>query len=291
MPSVDLPLGTLDYRVFGPDNPTGATVLFVHGFLVNGSLWDPVAERLAATGIRSIVPDWPLGAHRTAVPAENVLSPRTVGRAILDLLEALDLSDVVLVGNDTGGAICQLALSGDHHRITGLVLTNCDAFDVFPPKFFVPLFVAARFRAAVWAVLQITRLRPLRHSVAGFGPLLRRPRSPELTRGWVQPALDDPAIRRDITRFARELTGDELVDAATWLASFDRPTRIVWGTRDRNFTLKLGRRLAATLPRAQLIEDQEATTFISIDRPDTVSTAISSVIAEFRPGVPHGHAN
>src|SRR3954453_8033348 len=105
MPSVDLPLGTLDYRVFGPDNPTGATVVFVHGFLVNGSLWDPVAERLAATGIRSIVPDWPLGARRTAVPAENVLAPHTVGRAILDLLEALDLSDVVLVGNDTGGAI------------------------------------------------------------------------------------------------------------------------------------------------------------------------------------------
>jgi pimeloyl-ACP methyl ester carboxylesterase len=290
MPSVDLPLGTLDYRVFGPDDPTGATVVFVHGALVNGTLWDPVAERLAANGIRSIVPDWPLGSHRTPVPGENILSPRALGRAVLDLLEVLDLSDVVLVGSDTGGAICQLALSGDHHRVGGLVLTNCDAFEAFPPKFLVPLFVAARFRAAVWAVAQTTRLRLLRHSPVAFGPLLRRPRSPELTRGWMQPALDDPAIRRDITRFARERKGDELLDAATWLASFDRPTQIVWGTRDRNFTLKLGRRLAATLPRATLIEDKDATTFVSIDRPDTVSAAISSVIGDIRRDRTHDHA-
>jgi pimeloyl-ACP methyl ester carboxylesterase len=225
------------------------------------------------------------------VPVKTLLSPRSLGRAVLDLLDVLELSDVVLVVNDTGGAICQLALSGDHHRVAGLVLTNCDAFEIFPPKFFVPLFVAARYRAAVWAVAQTTRLRLLRHSLAAFGPLLRRPRSPELTRGWVQPALDDPAIRRDITRFARELKGDELLDAAAWLASFDRPTQIVWGTRDRNFTLNLGHRLAATLPRAQLTEDKHATTFVSIDRPDTVSAAISRVIADIRPDVTHDHVS
>jgi pimeloyl-ACP methyl ester carboxylesterase len=292
MPSVDLPLSTVDYRVFGPDKlrePDGPTVVFVHGFLVSGTLWDPVAERLAAAGIRSIAPDWPLGSHRTPVPAESVLSPRAVGCAVLDLLDVLDLNDVVLVGNDTGGAICQLALAGGHDRVGGLVLTNCDAFETFPPKFFAPLFFAARFRSAVWAVVQTTRLRLVRHSLAAFGPLLRRPRSSELTRAWVQPALDDPAIRRDITRFARELKGDELVDAASWLASFDRPTRIVWGTRDRNFTLELGRRLAATLPQAELVEDEDATTFVSIDRPDTVSAAIMSVIAEIQSVVAPDH--
>ncbi len=53
----------------------------------------------------------------------------------LQLLDALDLHDVTLVGNDTGGAICQLAIKGDHNRIGGLVLTNCDAFEHFPPTF------------------------------------------------------------------------------------------------------------------------------------------------------------
>jgi len=280
MPTVDLPLGPIDHRVFGPDAPGTPTVVFVHGFLVNGSLWDPVAERLAALGVRSIVADWPLGAHHTAVPEGSELSPTSVAQAVLDLLDALDLVDVVLVGSDTGGAICQLALAGDRHRIGALVLTNCDAFETFPPKFFIPLFVIARFRPAVWAVLQTTRPRLLRHSALAFGQLLRRPRSGALTRGWVQPALDDAAIRRDITRFARGVRRDELVGAASWLRTFDRPTRLVWGARDRHFTLRLAQRLADALPRAQLTEVEDATTFVSIDRPDAVVDAIVGVIAE-----------
>ena len=134
--------------------------MFVHGFLVNGTLWDPVAERLAADGVRCIVPDWPLGAHRRPADPGAELSPVAVADAVLALLDALDLHDVTLVGSDTGGGLCQLALRGDARRVGGLVLTNCDAFEQFPPRFFVPLFVAARSRAAVWALAQQTRLAP-----------------------------------------------------------------------------------------------------------------------------------
>ena len=132
----------------------------------------------------------------------------------------------------------------------------------------------------MWAVLQTTRSRFVRHSALAFGQLLRRPRTAALTRGWVQPALADPAIRLDITRFARGVRRDELVDAASWLRTFDRPTRLVWGTRDRHFTLRLARRLADALPRARLIEVADATTFVSIDAPDAVVDAITSVISE-----------
>src|SRR5262245_21679636 len=119
MPTVDLPIGPVDYRDHRPDSAgTAATAdapgtrapvaVFVHGFLVNGTLWDPVAERLAA-GVRCIVPDWPLGAHRRPADPDAELSPTTVAESVLALLDALDLDDVVLVGNDTGGGLCQLA--------------------------------------------------------------------------------------------------------------------------------------------------------------------------------------
>jgi pimeloyl-ACP methyl ester carboxylesterase len=274
MPTVDLPLGALEYRVFGPDDPDAATAVFVHGFLVNGHLWDAVAERLARDGIRSIVPDWPLGAHRLPAAADADLSPEGVAESVLALLDALDLRDVTLVGSDTGGAICQLALRGDHERIGRLVLTNCDAFEDFPPKFFVPLFVAARLRAAVWAVLQTTRPRFLRHSPLAFGLLLSTPRDAALTRRWVQPAMDDAAIRHDITRFAKGVRRDELLDAAGWLADFDKPATLVWGTRDRLFTRKMATRLQAAFPKADLIDVPDATTFVSVDRPDAVADAI-----------------
>ncbi|CAN5403484.1 alpha/beta hydrolase [soil metagenome] len=277
MPTVDLSLGPINYRAYGPDGDDSPVAVFVHGFLVNGTLWDPVAERLAEAGVRCIVPDWPLGAHSIPVPAAVALTPTSVARCVIELLEKLDLTDVVLVGNDTGGGLCQLALAGEHDRVGALVLTNCDAFEVFPPKFFVPLFIAARFRPAVWAVAQTTRLRLLRHSLLAFGPLLSRPRPAAVTSGWMRPALSDAAVRHDITRFARALTRKELVGSAEWLRTFDRPTRLVWGTRDRHFHVALARRLLEVLPNARLTEVADATTFVPIDRPDAVSDAIFEV--------------
>ena len=280
MPTIDLPIGPVEYRDLGPRAAGAAVAVFVHGFLVNGTLWDPVAEKLAAGGVRCIVPDWPLGAHRRPANPDAELSPITVAGAVTGLLDALELNDVVLVGSDTGGGLCQLALRGDSHRVKGLVLTNCDAFEQFPPRFFVPLFILARSRLAVWTVAQQTRLRAVRHSPLAFGPLLNRPRPASLTRGWIQPLLGSAAIRRDVTRFARAMQRTELVDAATWLGKFEGPVPLVWGTRDKHFTIELGRRLAAAFRQAQLDEVDDATTFVSIDRPHAVVSAVRNVLAK-----------
>ncbi len=277
--AVDLAGGAINVRRFGPDEADAPTAVFVHGFLVDGTLWDPVAARLAEYGVRSIVADWPLGSHRIPVPADRQLSPSSVADSVLDLLATLDLRDVVLVGSDTGGAICQLALAGDHARIGGLVLTNCDAFETFPPRWFRPLFFLAKFRPTVWNLTRTVRVRAVRHSAVAYGPLIRRPRSATLTRGWAQSAIGDAAIRRDINRFTRAMSGKELRDAASWLGAFDKPSRVVWGTRDRHFKVALGRRLVEALPQAELIEVDDATTFVSIDRPDAVVDAIQAVIA------------
>lgn len=279
MPTIDLPIGPVDYRDLGPKAARTPVAVFVHGFLVNSTVWDPVAEKLAADGVRCILPDWPLGAHRRPANPDAGLSPVAVAGAVTGLLDALDLHDAVLVGGDTGGGLCQLALRGDTHRVSGLVLTNCDAFEQFPPRYFVPLFLLARSRFAVWTVAQQTRLRAVRHSPLGFGPLLNPPRPASLTRGWIQPLLDSAAIRRDVTRFARGMRRTELADAATWLGSFEGPVRLVWGTRDKHFTIGLGRRLAAAFRRAQLDEVADATTFVSIDRPDAVVSAVRDVLA------------
>jgi len=287
VPVIDLPVGPVDYRDLGPRTADAPVAVFVHGILVNSTLWDPVAEPLAAAGIRCILPDWPLGAHRRPASKDAELSPLTVAAAITDLLDALDLRDVVLAGSDTGGALCQLALrqlalQGDTHRVSGLVLTNCDAFEQFPPRYFGPLFTLARSPLAVWLLAQQTRLRAVRHSPLGFGPLLSRPRPAGLTRGWIQPLLDSAAIRHDLTRFARGLQGTELTGAASRLGRFQRPVRLVWGTRDKHFTLELGRRLAAAFPLAQLDEVADATTFVSIDRPGAVVSAVEGVLATSR---------
>ena len=274
MPSVTIAGGTLDYRTLGPADSERPPVVFVHGFLVDSTLWDPVAAQLADHGVRSVLVDWPLGSHRTPMNAEADLSPIGVARMINEVLDALGLTDVTLVGNDTGGALCQLLLADDASRIGRLVLTNCDAFENFPPKAFVPLFHVAKHPALTKAMLAPTRLRAIRHSPLAYGLLLRAPRDAEMTRRWIAPSLGDRAIRDDIARFARAFDGKALVAIAPALHEFAGPTRIVWGTSDRCFTLSSARRLADAFADARLIEVPEATTFVSIDAPDAVAAAI-----------------
>ena len=88
----------------------GTPIVFVHGALVDGRLWEPVVEQLLPD-FRCIVPDWPLGAHRIAMPPDADLSPAGLADLIAELLDALDLRAVTLVGNDTGGGLCQLVVT------------------------------------------------------------------------------------------------------------------------------------------------------------------------------------
>ncbi|MCB0973835.1 MAG: alpha/beta hydrolase [Actinobacteria bacterium] len=248
------------------------------GFFTDGTLWRPVAERLASRGIGSIVPNWPLGSHR--VPATGDLSLGSLATAINALAAGLDPAGVVLVGNDTGGALCQLALRDPARNVRGLVLTNCDAFDRFPPRWFVPLIRSARYRPSTWLLLQLTRFRAVRHSPLAYGRLLSSPRPSSTTRDWVDPALRSAAIRRDINRFTCGIKGDELVDAASWLSNFHYPSRVVWATGDRCFTGELGHRLVDALPRAEWIGVDGDTTFVPLQQPDEVAQAIEDCLRE-----------
>ncbi len=100
----ELPQGRIAFSVAGPAASTAPPVVFVHGVLVDGRLWAPVAERLAAAGIRSYAPTLPLGSHRKPMNAGADLSPAGIAQLVRDFLAALDLSNVTLVGNDTEGA-------------------------------------------------------------------------------------------------------------------------------------------------------------------------------------------
>ena len=64
------------------------------------------------------------------------LSPPGIAATIASFLEALDLEDVTIVGNDSGGAMSQVLVTRHPERIGRLVLTNCDTHENFPPGIF-----------------------------------------------------------------------------------------------------------------------------------------------------------
>ena len=272
--SIDLPAGTIHYRESGPAD--GPPVVFVHGFLVDDTLWSDVPERLAAAGFRTFAPTWPLASHQTAMRPDADLSPRGVARIVLSFLEELDLRDVTLVGNDSGGAVSQFVIDEDDARIGRLVLTNCDAFDTFPPFPFNLLFRLARHPRASRVVLQSMRSTFLRNSKLGFGWLVRRKLSEEESRRWVTPYLTDPGVRRDVAGFARGWSPSDLADVATRLPGFTKPVLICWAPEDRFFTISLGRQLASTFPDGRLVELPNALTFVALDQPKRLADEIAA---------------
>lgn len=268
--TVELPQGPIRYR----DQGQGQPIVFVHGVLVDGRLWREVTP-LLVDGFRCVVPDLPLGSHRSPMAPDADLSPPGLARLIADFLAALELQDVTLVGCDTGGALAQLVATRHPERIGRLVLTPCDAYDHFPPPAFKPLVWAARVPPLLTALTIPFRLRVARQGPLGFGWLIKsRPLDDELLKDWLRPARDDDGIRRDGIKVLREFDPKYTREAAARLRRFDRPTLIAWAPEDRFFKLEHGERLAREIPDARLERIQDSYTFVSIDQPERLAELI-----------------
>ena len=124
-------LGPLALRSSG----RGPTLVFFAGALANHDLWRDVVIALEDR-YRCITIDLPLGAHPWPLPTGADRSATSLARLLLDCLELLDVEDATVVANDTAGGLLLLSLATGHpalERVGGLVLTNCDNYDQFPP--------------------------------------------------------------------------------------------------------------------------------------------------------------
>jgi pimeloyl-ACP methyl ester carboxylesterase len=275
MPELTLQQGTIRYR----DEGTGPVLLFVHGALVDGRLWDPVVERLRDR-FRCVVPDLPLGSHELPMKAHADLSPAGLAALIGQIIDALDLEDVTLVGNDTGGALCQLLVVEDPERIGRLVLTDCDAFDNFPPKVFKPLVAAAKLPGGLRAALAPMRARPARRLPIAYGWLAKRPIPDDVMDGWTLRALADPGVMADLRKVIIGLDPATLLDNAPKLSSFGKPVLLIWSREDKVFKVDHAHRLAAIFPDARVEELTDAYTFVSWDQPDRVAELVGAFAAQ-----------
>ena len=271
MGEASLPQGTIHYRESGEGEP----IVFLHGLLVDGRLWRKVTP-LLEDRFRCIVPDLPLGSHTTPMSPDADLSPPGLARIVHGFLEALDLEDVTVVANDTGGAIAQITAANHPERIGRLALTNCDAFENFLPPAFRPLQWSARVPGGLTALLQGMRLGALRRLPMAYGWLIKRDFAGAPTREWVEPYLADRAIRRDTIKVLRGISPRYTLDAAERLGSFDRPAMLAWAVEDRFFKLRFAERLAAAIPGATLERIEDSYTFVSEDQPERLAELIGS---------------
>ncbi len=272
---VRLPQGVIRYRDVGD----GPVLVFVHGILVNSMLWRDVVERLQVQ-YRCIVPDLPLGNHSVPM-GENVdLTPKGVARIVTDLIEVLGLEDVTLVGNNTGGSICQIVISEDPRNISRLVLTNCDAYEAFLPLAFRFLFQHAprifgiKFtNTLAWFL----RFRVIQRGIL-WTVSKRRPDISTLD-SYMKPLISNSGIREDLTRFLSSISNRYTLEAARSFGNFRNPVLLVWAEDDFFFLPRYAERLRNDFPDATLEHAPNSRAFVPEDQPCLLAERIERFVS------------
>jgi pimeloyl-ACP methyl ester carboxylesterase len=269
---IALPAGRIRYREAGEGKP----VVFVHGYLVDGRLWDGVVDALADR-CRCFAPDWPIGAQQIAMNPDADLSPYGIAATIAAFLEALDLEDVTIVGNDSGGAMSQVLVTRHPERIGRLVLTNCDTHENFPPGLFKAMPPIARLPGGMAVLAAPFRIGALAR--AAFKPFSRNPIPAELVASWMEPGLHDPGVRRDVKKVTGGMNKRYTLEAAEKLRGSELPILLTWAPKDPFFPIKYAERLAGEAANARIVEIPDARTFVPLDQPERLADEIADFAA------------
>jgi pimeloyl-ACP methyl ester carboxylesterase len=264
--TIRLRQGTIAYRERGEGPP----VVFVHGLLVNADLWRHEVPSLAEAGFRCLAPDWPLGAHLLPMDAGADLTPPGLAALIEEFLQALNLTDVTLVANDSGGALVQILMARRPERVARVVLVSCDTLEVFFPAPFKQMAKLAYVPGALWLIAQSLRLRFLHRLPLVFGLVAKRPVPAEISDSYLVPMRRSPGVRRDLAKFLRGVDSRHTLEAFGTFDGYDRPVLLVWAKEERLFPVTLAERLRTRLPDARLELVEDSYTFVPEDRPGLV---------------------
>lgn len=273
---IDLPAGRIRYREAGE----GPAIVFVHGYLVDGRLWDGVVDRLADR-FRCLAPDWPIGAQQIAMNPDADLTPPGIAATIDSFLAALDLEDVTIVGNDSGGAMSQVLVTTYPERIGRLVLTNCDTHENFPPGIFKAMPPIAKLPGGMAVLAAPFRIPALARFA--FKPFARTPIPAELIASWMAPATSDSGVMRDAKKVTAGMNKRYTLAAAEKLRGSQLPILLTWAPGDKFFPISYAERLASEAGNARVVRIEDAATFVPLDQPARLAEEIASFVGEAPP--------
>lgn len=269
---VDLSQGTIQYADVGVGDP----VLFVHGAFVNGALWRKVTGPLSEE-YRCLVPTLPLGGHRVPMHPDADLTPSGLADLLAEFLDTLGLERATLVGNDSGGALSQVFLAEYPDRVERLVLTNCDAFENFPPLPARPFTWGARIPGATGSFAWTLGSPTVRR--LAFTLLAKHPIPPEILTEYVEPLREHPHVRRDLRKFLLGVSPRYTTDAAASFPTFDRPVLLVWAPDDPIFPIEDAEHLTERFPNARLERVEDSYALVPEDQPERLVERLTEFLA------------
>src|ERR1700734_1061709 len=194
---VETPSGRIGYVEVG----SGPVALFVHGVLLNKHMWRHQIGALSDFR-RCIAVD--LLAHGdTEIAAAQDVSVTANAKMLKEVLDALHIDQVDLVGNDSGGGICQIFAALNPDRVRTLTLTNCDTHDNWPPEAFKPFVEMVAAGGLSKTLNAMLSDKSIYRSPAALGPAYEHPETAtdENIEIYLRPHVRNEQLTRDLERF------------------------------------------------------------------------------------------
>ncbi|HEY7485192.1 MAG TPA: alpha/beta hydrolase [Streptosporangiaceae bacterium] len=269
--SIQLRSGRASYVDTGGE---GRAALFVHGLATSSYLWRNVIDQVDGRR-RCVAIDLPLHGGTEATPPRD-FSLTALAEFVRDCCDALDLADVDLVANDTGGAVAQVFAARHPERLNTLTLTNCETHNNLPPKALWPAVLLAR--AGLMARMNQRLLADparARKRIYGGGYQDVRKLPVEIVRAFLEPQAGSAEAARQMQRWLATMNARELLAAEPALRRLEVPTLIVWGTADMFFRTKWAYWLLDTIPGAtKVVELPGAKLFFPDERAADLTAAL-----------------
>lgn len=226
----------------------GPVALFVHGVLLNGYLWRHQLVELGDAR-RCIAVDLLGHGHTEANEGQDV-SVTANAHMLAQFLDALGIERVDLVGNDSGGGICQIFAALYPQRLRSLVLSNCDAHDNWPPEAFKPFVEMVAAGGLPGTLKAMMDDKAIYRSADALGPAYEYPErvSDETIETYLAPFLGSPKRMRELERFVNAFDCRHTLAIEDGLRRLQAPTLIAWGTDDAYFGVEWSKWLQHTIP-------------------------------------------
>src|SRR5262245_25537837 len=261
--SIETASGRISYIEQG----TGPVALFVHGVLLNGHLWRHQLAELSDVR-RCIAVD--LLAHGdTEITPDQDVSVTANARMLKEFLDALNIDQVDLVGNDSGGGIAQIFSALYPERVRSLTLTDCDTHDNWPPEAFKPFLAMAANGGLRGTLEAMLADKSIYRSPQALGPAYEHPKklSDDSIEKYLRPLVKTEQRTRDLQRFLAAFDNQHTLAIEAQLRKLKTPTLIVWGTDDVYFDVKWSNWLADNIPGTRRrVELQGARIFFPEER-------------------------
>ena len=242
--TIQTPSGRIAYTEQG----TGPVALFVHGVLLNKHLWRHQLAHLSDVR-RCIAVD--LLAHgETDIAGDQEVSVTANAKMLEQFLDALNVEQTDLVGNDSGGGIAQIFSALYPQRVRSLTLTDCDVHDNWPPAAFEPFLAMAAGGGLRGTLEAMLSNKDIYRSPQALGPAYEHPEqvTDESIETYLRPLVRTEQRTRDLQRFLAAFDNAHTRAIEARLKTLTVPTLIVWGTDDVYFDVEWSKWLAETIP-------------------------------------------